>query len=109
MVGTVDRRSVFLAAGQISACGGAMYAVASPFLVLFGARFGVGEGQQGNAIATFFGAFTLLSMTLPFFLRALDWRRIATALIAVTAAGTGSLLLVHSYIAALPMMGMMGL
>ena len=70
----IDRKSVYISAGLISACGALMFNVLPVFVGALAEAFSFSESQLGDIIACFNIAFTLIAISALFWIRAINWR-----------------------------------
>jgi MFS family permease len=100
----VDHLPVLVSAVLLSGLGNLMYEISSQFSYMLGKSYGFGEGSQGDFVATFFVGYSLIAVTMVFWVRRVDWRLIAFFSSVATALGFAAHLLVHSYAAILASM-----
>jgi len=70
----IDKKSVYISAGLISACGALMFNVLPVFVGALAEEFSFSESQLGDIIACFNIAFTLISISALFWIRSINWR-----------------------------------
>src|SRR5258708_23557898 len=93
----VDTLPVFVGAVVLSGLGALMYEIASQYSYMFGASYGFNEGTQGDFVAAFFTGFSLIAVTMVFWVRRVDWRLISAFSAAAGALGFASMLVLHHY------------
>jgi hypothetical protein len=93
----IDRLPVFVATVLLSGLGALMYEISSEYSYMLGSTYGFGEGKQGDFVAAFFTGYSLIAVTMVFWVRRVDWR-VISALSALTAlAGFGAMLFFRQY------------
>jgi hypothetical protein len=94
----VDRLPVFLAAVLLSGLGALMYEISSQFSYMLGTTYGFGEGSQGDFLASFFAGYSLIAITMVFWVRQVDWRVIAAAFSLAGGGGFAAMLIMKQYL-----------
>jgi predicted MFS family arabinose efflux permease len=100
----IDRLSVFIGVVLLSGFGDLMYEISSQFSYMLGRSYHYGEGAQGDFIAAFFTGYSLIAVSMVFWVRRVDWRLIAFGSAVAAAVGFSILLTVPAY---LPVMACM--
>jgi predicted MFS family arabinose efflux permease len=93
----VDHLRVFIGAVLLSGVGNLMYEIASQFSFMMGTAYGYSEGSQGDFTACFFVGYTLIPITMIFWIRRVNWRSIGTTASLFAGVGFLTLNFVHSY------------
>ena len=94
----VDRLPVFIAAVLLSGLGALMYEISSQFSYMLGTTYGFGEGSQGDFLASFFAGYSLIAITMVFWVRQVDWRVIAAAFSLAGGGGFAAMLIMKQYL-----------
>jgi hypothetical protein len=105
----VDRLPVFIGAVILSGIGNLMYEISSQFSYMLGSSYGFSEGNQGDFIAAFFTGYTLIPVTMMFWIRRVDWRAIGFYASVTAAIGFFGLMFARSYLAILQCMFVAGI
>jgi hypothetical protein len=100
----IDHLPVFIGAVLLSGVGNLMYEIASQFSYMMGTAYGYSEGGQGDFTACFFVGYTLIPITMIFWIRRVNWRLIGTTASLVAGAGFLALNFVHGYLSILAAM-----
>jgi hypothetical protein len=90
----VDRLPVFIAAVLLSGLGALIYEISSQFSYMLGTTYGFGEGSQGDFLASFFTGYSLIAITMVFWVRQVDWRVIGASLSLAGAGGFAAMLVI---------------
>jgi MFS family permease len=93
----VDRLPVFIGAVLLSGLGNLMYEISSQYSYMLGNAYGFNEGNQGDFVAAFFTGYSLIAVTMVFWVRRIDWRVISAASALIGAIGFGCTTLFHTY------------
>jgi MFS transporter, DHA1 family, inner membrane transport protein len=94
---TIDRIHVFLAGGILSGFAAVMWEISSQFSYMLGLTQGFGESAQGDFLAAFFTGFTLISVSMVFWIRRFNWRVVGLVGCSVALTSFLALQFVHSY------------
>jgi MFS family permease len=70
----IDKTSVYISAGLISACGALMFNVLPVFIGALAEEFAFSESQLGDVIASFNVAFTLAAVSALVWVRKVNWQ-----------------------------------
>jgi hypothetical protein len=93
----VDHLPVFVGAVLLSGVGNLMYEIASQFSYMMGTTYGYGEGSQGDFTAAFFTGYTLVAVSMVFWIRRVNWRLIALGASLLSGISFLLLILLHGY------------
>jgi predicted MFS family arabinose efflux permease len=73
----IDRLPVFVATALLSGLGALMYEISSEYSYMVGKTYSFGEGRQGDMMAAFFTGYSLIAVSMVFWVRKVDWRLIS--------------------------------
>lgn len=74
---SIDRVSVYVAAGFVSGCGALMFNVMPVFVGALSKSLGYGESRLGDLVALFNVGFTLSALSATVWVRSFDWQRVS--------------------------------
>lgn len=106
---SVDRLPGFIGGILLSGFGNLLYEVSSQFSYMLGKTYGFAEGGQGDFVASFFAGYTIVAITMVFWIRRVDWRLIAFGSALAAGIGFASLLEYHTYISIMVAMFIAGI
>jgi MFS family permease len=104
----VERVPVFIGAVLLSGLGALMYEISSQYSYMLGTTYGFGEGSQGDFVASFFTGYSLIAVTMVFWIRLVDWRLIAASSALAGGVGFAAMLVAQQYLLILAAMFVAG-
>jgi len=93
----IDKPSVYLFAGLISACGIMMLNLLPVLVGAMAEEFGFSESQLGDIIAGYNLAFTVIAVSALFWIRSVNWRFVSMIGIVIAAAAYLAMMTVASF------------
>lgn len=104
----IDKTSVYIAAGLISACGALMFNILPVFVGALSEEFGFSESQIGDVLAGFNVTFIIVAISAVFWIRSISWKIISVIGVVVSIAAFIAMAIFQSYIAIVAAIAMMG-